>query len=200
MFRRTHPAVWCSNQMLHNLPLRRVVFFWFDFAVSTKICTQQEALIVYKGQHPFKCFFKCALIFPYKDSLHTVHCQLYVFFPSKNGANKTLVTKDASCQCCLGNRSRASWWKKRVAYHVIGDEHFAQQLRHGALSLHGGVGLAQVHSHPQWPLAVHKPGRHCEDALLHVCCRGQAAELLEGNHGILGKQHEKSMCTKDLNL
>lgn len=76
-----------------------------------------------------------------------------------------------------------------VIYHVIGVEHFAQQLRHGTLSFHGGVRLAQVYCHPQGPLTVHQPGRHRQDTLLHVGRRGQATELLEGNHGILGGKH-----------
>lgn len=75
-------------------------------------------------------------------------------------------------------------------YHVVGIEHFAQQLRHWTLSFHGGVSLAQVHRHPQCPLAVHQPGGHREDTLLHVGRWGQATELLEGHHGILGRKDE----------
>lgn len=74
-------------------------------------------------------------------------------------------------------------------YHVIGVQYFAQQLRHNTLSFHGGIGLAQVHSYPQRSLAVHQPCRHRQDTLLHVGCRGQTTELLEGHHCILGRKH-----------
>lgn len=72
-----------------------------------------------------------------------------------------------------------------LAYHVVGVEHFAQQLWNGTLGLHGGVALAQVHRHLQRALAVHQPGGHGQDALLHVGGRRQAAQLLEGHGGVL---------------
>lgn len=71
------------------------------------------------------------------------------------------------------------------AYHVVGVEHFAQQLGDGTLGLHGGVALAQVHHHLQRALAVHQPGGDGQDALLHVGGRGQTAQLLEGHCGVL---------------
>lgn len=82
-------------------------------------------------------------------------------------------------------------WRSCVleAYHVVGIENLAQKLRHGTLRLHGGVGLAQVNRHPQRSLAVHEPGGHGEDALLHVGCRGQATELFKGDHGVLERKY-----------
>lgn len=77
------------------------------------------------------------------------------------------------------------------AHHVVGVEHFAQQLRDGTLGLHGGVALAQVHRHLQRALAVHQPGGNGQDALLHVGGRRQAAQLLEGHRGVLSAAEGK---------
>lgn len=82
--------------------------------------------------------------------------------------------------------ARCSFAGRSVSvYHVVGVEHFAQQLGDGTLGLHGRVALAEVHRHLQWALAVHQPGGDGQDALLHVGGRRQAAQLLKGHRGVL---------------
>lgn len=82
-------------------------------------------------------------------------------------------------------------WVLSSAHHVVGIEHFAQQLGDGTLGLHGGVGLAEVHRHLERAFAVHQPGGDSQDALLHVGGRRQAAQLLEGHRGVLRGRRKK---------
>lgn len=98
---------------------------------------------------------------------------------AKNVTKTTTKKENSPCR-----RLVADIWFP-FAYHVVGVEHFAQQLGDGTLGLHGGVALAQVHRHLQRALAVHQPGGNGQDALLHVGGRRQAAQLLKGHRGVL---------------